>query len=334
MAAVDQLMQVAVLVQKLLNIDPDLKDDYELAESLGEQAEELSLSLRRYADTVEYNADRLDEVEERLETINKLRRRYGATIEAVIEYAEKAREELNGIEHSEERLIELRKEEEKLLRHVGELGGKISRVRKMFGQKLGERIVRELADLRMERAQFEVAVTQQEQEDGCYVGNQRLAFDMTGIDNVEFLMTANPGEPLRPLARVASGGETARIMLALKRVLTQADQTPTLIFDEIDQGIGGRVGSVVGEKLWSLSVNHQVLVVTHLAQLASYGDRHYRVSKVIEGDRTMTEVIPLESVARITELAEMLGTQGESGVHSAQDILSQAQQYKGSHTPL
>lgn len=333
MAAVDQLMQVAVLVQKLLNIDPDLKDDYELAESLGEQAEELSLSLRRYADTVEYNADRLDEVEERLEMINKLRRRYGATIEAINEYAEKARAELNGIEHSEERLIELRKEEEKLLRHVGELGGKISRVRKMFGQKLGERIVRELADLRMERAQFEVAVTQREQADGCYVGNQRLAFDMTGIDNVEFLMTANPGEPLRPLARVASGGETARIMLALKRVLTQADQTPTLIFDEIDQGIGGRVGSVVGEKLWSLSVNHQVLVVTHLAQLASYGDRHYRVSKIIEGDRTVTEVIPLESVARITELAEMLGTQGESGVHSAQDILSQAQHYKGTHTP-
>jgi DNA repair protein RecN (Recombination protein N) len=333
MSAVDQLMQVAVLVQKLVNIDPDLKEDHDLAESLSAQAEELALNLRRFADTVDYNAERLDEVEERLELINKLRRRYGMTIEAIIEHAEKAQAELNGIEHSEERLAELRKEEEKLLRHIGELGAKISRVRKMFGQKLGERIVKELADLRMERAEFEVAVMQQEQADGCYVGDQRLAFDAMGIDNVEFLMTANPGEPLRPLARVASGGETARIMLALKRVLSQADQTPTLIFDEIDQGIGGRVGSVVGEKLWSLALNHQVLVVTHLAQLASYADRHYRVSKVIQGDRTITQVTPLESESRVTELAAMLGTQGESGVHSAQDILSEAQRYKGNHIP-
>ncbi|MCB9452170.1 MAG: DNA repair protein RecN [Anaerolineaceae bacterium] len=331
MAAVDQLMQVGVLMQKLLNIDPKLKDDYELAESLGAQAEELSLNLRRYADTVEYNPERLDEVEERLELINKLRRRYGTTIELILEYAEKSRNELNGIEHSEERLTELREEEDKLLRHIGELGGKISRVRRMFGQKLGERIVKELADLRMERAQFEVSVTQQEKADGCFVNGQRLAFDGTGIDNVEFLMTANPGEPLRPLAQVASGGETARIMLALKRVLTQADQTPTLIFDEIDQGIGGRVGSVVGEKLWSLSLNHQVLVVTHLAQLASYGDRHYRVSKLIEGNRTRTQVIAMEDTARVNELVEMLGTQGESGVLSAQDILAQAQQYKKKH---
>lgn len=334
MSAVDQLMQVSVLVQKLLTIDPDLKDDYDLAESLSAQAEELSLNLRRYADTVEYNPDRLNEVEERLELINKLRRRYGATIEIILEYAEKARKDLDNIEHSEERLQELRAEEEKLLRHIGELGGKISRVRQMFGKKLGERIVQELGDLRMERAQFEVAITQTEKPDGCYVGDKRLAFDATGIDSVEFLMTANPGEPLRPLARVASGGETARIMLALKRVLSQADQTSTLIFDEIDQGIGGRIGSVVGEKLWSLSTNHQVLVVTHLAQLASYGDRHYRVTKSIRGDRTATQVITLDGDERVNELVEMLGTQGESGKISAQDILTQAQQYKRTHTPL
>ncbi|MBZ0275856.1 MAG: DNA repair protein RecN [Anaerolineae bacterium] len=334
MSAVDQLMQVSVIMQKLLNIDPELKDDYELAESMSAQAEELSLNLRRYADSVEYNPDRLNEVEERLELINKLRRRYGATIEIILEYAEKSRKDLDNIEHSEERLQELRAEEEKLLRHIGELGGKISRVRQMFGKKLGERIVQELADLRMERAQFEVAITQTEKSDGCYVGDKRLAFDATGIDSVEFLMTANPGEPLRPLARVASGGETARIMLALKRVLSQADQTSTLIFDEIDQGIGGRIGSVVGEKLWSLSTNHQVLVVTHLAQLASYGDRHYRVTKSIRGDRTATQVITLDGDERVNELVEMLGTQGESGKISAQDILTQAQQYKRTHTPL
>lgn len=329
LCAVDQLGQVAVLMSKLANLDPELKEDEELADSLSVQVEELALSLRRYADSVEYTPERLNEVEERLELINRLRRRYGGTIEAILDYADRARAELDGIEHSEERLEELQVEEDKLLRHIGELGEKISRVRQMFGEKLSERIVQELADLRMERAQFEVAVTQVDDPDGCYVGDRRLAFDATGIDRVEMLMSANPGEPLRPLARVASGGETARIMLALKRVLALADQTSTLIFDEIDQGIGGRIGSVVGEKLWSLASNHQVMVVTHLAQLAGYGDKHYHVKKLVRGDRTSTQVRPLDDEGeRVNELAEMLGAQGESGKVSARDILHQAQEFK------
>ncbi|MBI5666362.1 MAG: DNA repair protein RecN [Chloroflexi bacterium] len=334
LSAVDQLGQVAVLMTKLANLDPELKDDAELADSLSAQAEELALSLRRYADSVEYTPERLNEVEERLELLNRLRRRYGGTIEAILDYADRARTELDSIEHSEERLEELQAEEEKLLRHIGELGGKISRVRQMFGKKLGERIVQELADLRMERARFEVAITQEDDANGCYVGDRRLAFDATGIDKVEMLMSANPGEPLRPLARVASGGETARIMLALKRVLALADQTSTLIFDEIDQGIGGRIGSVVGEKLWSLAGNHQVMVVTHLAQLAGYGDRHYHVRKLVRGDRTSTQVRPLDDEAeRVNELAEMLGAQGESGKVSARDILHQAQEFKQHRQP-
>jgi DNA repair protein RecN (Recombination protein N) len=147
-------------------------------------------------------------------------------------------------------------------------------------------------------------------------------------------MSANPGEPLRPLAKVASGGETARIMLALKRVLADADQTPTLIFDEIDSGIGGRVGSVVGEKLWALAATHQVMVVTHLAQLAGYGDKHYHVSKQVKGERTSTIVNSLDDEGRrITELAAMLGTEGESGKLSAQSILAQADSYKDEHRP-
>lgn len=334
LSAVDQLGQVAVIMGKLATLDPELDEFNEMAAGLSAQVEELGLTLRRYADSVEFTPERLDEVEERLELINRLRRRYGGTIEAVLDYAEHARAELNGIEHSEERLEELQAEEEKLLRHIGELGEKISRVRQMFGKKLGERIVQELADLRMERAQFEVAITQEDDPNGCYVGDRRLAFDATGIDKVEMLMSANPGEPLRPLARVASGGETSRIMLALKRVLALADQTSTLIFDEIDQGIGGRIGSVVGEKLWSLSGNHQVMVVTHLAQLAGYGDKHYHVKKLVRGDRTSTQVNPLDDESeRVNELAEMLGAQGESGKVSARDILHQAQEYKQHKQP-
>jgi DNA repair protein RecN (Recombination protein N) len=143
------------------------------------------------------------------------------------------------------------------------------------------------------------------------------------------MLSANPGEPLRPLAKVASGGEAARIMLALKRVLTAADNTPTLIFDEVDQGIGGRIGSVVGEKLWTLTSSHQVLVVTHLPQLAGFADRHYHVKKIAKADRTNTLVTPLDDDAeRVSELAAMLGTVGESGLQSARDIISDARSRK------
>ncbi len=329
LSALDQIMQVAGLLNKLANIDPELKEVHDLAEEVSAQMEELTISLRRYAEGVEYNPARLDELEERLEAINTLKRRYGVTVELVLEHADKARAELDGIEHSEERLNELRKQETSMLKHIGELAERISRARVAAAKQLSEGIVRELGDLRMARAQFEVSIEQHEDPNGAYVGNRRLAFSNTGIDQVEFMMSANPGEPLRPLAKVASGGEAARIMLALKRVLTQADQTPTLIFDEIDQGIGGRVGTVVGEKLWELTGDHQVLVVTHLAQLAGYADRHYRVLKLIDGGRTHTEITPLtEDFQRVEELASMLGTVNESGFQSARELLVAATEYK------
>jgi DNA repair protein RecN (Recombination protein N) len=181
----------------------------------------------------------------------------------------------------------------------------------------------------MGSTRFEVEMYQEEDADGCLVAGKHLAFDESGIDRVQFMMSANPGEPLRPLAKVASGGETARIMLALKRVLAQADHTPTLIFDEIDQGIGGRVGAVVGEKLWALADGHQVLCVTHLAQLAGYADRHYRVSKQSTSGRTATQINALESEPeRIEELAAMLGTINDVGRQNARELLNEAQRVK------
>ncbi len=323
--AVDRLQRVATILGKLAEIDSGLQEDSELAESISDQAQELALSLGRYADTVEFNPQRLNEVEERLELIGTFKRRFGVNIEAVLEHAENARAELETIEHSEERLEELRAKEDKLLHNIGDLSRRISKVRKTIGGKLSKKVVQELTDLRMERTRFEVSITQQEDPNGCYVNDKRMAFDITGIDKIEFLMSANPGEPLRPLVKVASGGETSRIMLALKRVLTQADQTPTLIFDEIDQGIGGRVGAIVGEKLWMLSEAHQVLVVTHLPQLAGFADKHYNVRKVASQRRTLTEVVPLDSDnQRAEELANMLGTPGETGKQNASDILAQA----------
>jgi DNA repair protein RecN (Recombination protein N) len=334
--AVDHMMRVSVLLSKLANIDASLQEHYELADLIGQQAQELAISLQNYVDSVEHNPQRLDEVEERLEAINTLRRRYGATIEAVIEHGQAARAELDAIEHSEERLEELRTEEAKLLTYIGEMGQKVSGFRQQSGARLSEKVIQELNDLRMEATRFEVALIYEDDPEGCPIenGTRRVAFTHRGIDHVEFMMSANPGEPLRPLVKVASGGETARIMLALKRVLSQADQTPTLIFDEIDQGIGGRVGSVVGEKLWSLASNHQVLVVTHLAQLASYADRHFKVVKDIASDHVQTTVRALDDdEQRIEELAEMLGAVGDSGSQTARDLLDEARTRKQAGPP-
>jgi DNA repair protein RecN (Recombination protein N) len=329
--AVDQLMQVATLLSKLIRIDPTLNNAYTIAQELADNAQELAITISDYADDVEFNPQRLDEIEERIELIKSLKRRYNsATITDLNAYAQKSADELANIENSTERLEQLRAHEDKHLRHIGELAERISATRAVAGRNLAKRIVRELKDLRMENTRFEVQMLREEDPNGCYGRDgKRYKFDAMGVDVLEFLMSANPGEPLRPLAKVASGGEAARIMLSLKRVLTQADQTPILIFDEIDQGIGGRIGSVVGEKLWSLTQGHQVMCVTHLPQLAGFGDKHYKVQKLVKGDRTATQITPLDQdTQKIEELAQMLGTLGESGRESAKDILLAARQRK------
>jgi DNA repair protein RecN (Recombination protein N) len=145
---------------------------------------------------------------------------------------------------------------------------------------------------------------------------------------MEFMLAPNVGEGLKPMAKIASGGETARLMLALKAVLSRADNTPTLIFDEIDQGIGGRVGAVVGQKLWALTRSHQVLCITHLPQLASFGDSHYKVEKVASEDRTVTTVRRLQREERLDELAQMLGTSGKTGRQGAEQLLKEATEIK------
>jgi DNA repair protein RecN (Recombination protein N) len=326
--AEDMLAQAAILLSKLARLDPTVEDRAQLAESLSAQAQELSRALREYRDKIEYDPRRLDEIEERIEVLARLKRKYGGSIDVVLAYAAKAQTELDSITRGEERLADLRADEDRLLRRVGALAGDLSRQRQEAAARLERAIVAELGDLRMEGARFEVQVAQEGDPDGCYVDERRLAFNGTGVDQVEFHMAANVGEPLRPIAKVASGGETSRIMLALKGVLSLADQIPTLIFDEIDQGIGGRAGAMVGQKLWQLAANHQVLVVTHLAQLAGFGDAHYKVSKTAKGNRTVTQVERLDDQGRVDELTEMLGAETSSARQSAYDILMLARRAK------
>jgi len=191
-------------------------------------------------------------------------------------------------------VAELQAEEERLLKKIGVLGVALSQQRKAAAQELGLAVEKELADLRMAGARFGIDVQWRPDPAGAFIpdSDERIAFDATGLDQVEFLISPNPGEPLKPMIKIASGGETSRLMLAIKTVLSRADQTPTLIFDEIDQGIGGRVGHTVGIKLWGLATpnangeRRQVLCITHLPQLAGFGDAHYRVEKQMVGGRT------------------------------------------------
>ncbi|MCC7207135.1 MAG: DNA repair protein RecN [Anaerolineae bacterium] len=325
---IDMLNQLSAALGKAAKLDTALEDNAALAETLVVQAEEIARSLRHYHENLEPDSARLNEIEDRLDALNRLKKKYGGDIPAVLEFAEKAQQELDKITHSEERLAELRAAEETLLRRIGEAGQKISAARVTAADQMARAIEVELGDLRMEGTRFSVLIEQIEDSHGAFVGDRRLRFDATGIDRVEFLLAANRGEPLRPLVKVASGGETARIMLALKTVLSRADPTPTLIFDEIDQGIGGRVGSTVGQKLWQLSGRHQVLCVTHLAHLAGFADAHFRVTKELRGERTVALINPLNDKARVDEIAEMLGAETVSAKQSAYDILMLARQVK------
>jgi DNA repair protein RecN (Recombination protein N) len=323
-SASDLLSQAERAAMALARLDPTLGPAAERFQGLVYQLSEVAGELMDYQERLEFNPSRLNFVEERLELIGRLKRKYGDDVGAIIAWKEEAERQLDQFTHGEQHLAELEQAGDELLHEIGRLAGDLSERRQGAAVRLAAAIEQELGDLHMERARFQVGFAQAPAEDGAYVGDQRLAFDESGIDQVEFLISANPGEPLRPLARVASGGETSRLMLALKTSLALADPTPTLIFDEIDQGIGGRVGDVVGRKLWRLAAagGHQVIVVTHLPQLAGYADGHFQVSKEVRGERTTTRVDRLEEAGRLQELAAMLGAQGESATQAAGSILN------------
>ncbi|NOZ51094.1 MAG: DNA repair protein RecN [Chloroflexi bacterium] len=320
----DLMGEAVARLEKLAGIDPDLAEALSQAQDLFERMTDLSREMGHYADTVAYDPARLVEVEERLDLIYQFKRKYGDSIPEIIAFGERAGQELALIADSETRSAELEAQEQHLLQSIGAAAAELSAARQQAGQLLAQAIEEELQDLRMSGARVAVEIQQRPHQQGCFVGDARFAFDATGIDQVQFLVSANPGEPLMPLVKVASGGETARLMLALKNVLSRADDTPTLIFDEIDQGIGGRVGAIVGRKLADLAQAHQVLCVTHLPQIAAYANHHLAVSKGMEADRTVTRLQVLEGASRVAELAAMLGAPSETGRQSAQELLVEA----------
>ncbi len=319
----------------------------ELAANLREAMElcsDAGRRLGRYLDLVEVNPQRLAEVEERLAHLDQLQRKYGPTVEEVIEWGAKAAAELAGLEDQDGLTERLEAEEAELLQALAIACQALSEARQAAGRALARHTEAELAHLFGKEPRFEVLLEQEEAADGLPLPDgSRVRLDRTGIDAVSFLVSTNPGEPVKPLVDVASGGETSRLMLALKCALAAVDGAPTLVFDEIDQGIGGRMGLVVGSKLWQLAhphgfdngdgAGHQVLCVTHLPQLAAFGDAHFGVRKAIhrEGgvERTLTEVQMLAPADRLGELAAMQGTFTASGRQSVAEILGQAHAMMG-----
>ncbi|MBN1955285.1 MAG: DNA repair protein RecN [Anaerolineae bacterium] len=347
-AVIDLVGQATRSLESLHHIDPTVEPQLKEAEDLSYRLQDLAETLRDYGRRIEQDPRRLAEVEERLELIRSLERKYGPTIPDVLAYGQRAREELEAITHSAERIAELGAMETRLLDELAAAATELSLRRREAARHLAQSIEQELQGLHMQGAQFEVDFQWQDDPAGVPIPPadlglpvsateqaKKVRFDRSGIDQVEFLVSPNPGEPPKPLVKIASGGETSRLMLALKTVLSRADETPTLIFDEIDQGIGGRVGATVGEKLWRLTlargdglIPHQVLCVTHLPQLAGFGDLHLRVEKHIVDGRTVTHVNPLLETDRVEELAQMLGASGESTYRSAKEILLQVAERK------
>ncbi|MBL8096586.1 MAG: DNA repair protein RecN [Anaerolineales bacterium] len=321
--AADLLGKAARSLAALARIDGSLTEPQATAANLAEQARDLSATLSHYRERLAHNPKRLNAIEERLETLSRLQRKYGERIEDVLAFAERAQAERDGLANASDRIAELVERETVTLTEISRLGEQLAGRRKQAARKLSAGIERELADLKMERGRFSVSQERQPADDGVPTEAGRVAFDLTGLDRIEFLIAPNPGEGLKPLAKIASGGEAARLMLALKGVLAQADPTPTLVFDEIDQGIGGRVGAVVGRKLWAIAAGggHQVLCITHLPQLAGYADQHFKVEKLITSGRTSTQVRSLSTEERAAEIAQMLGGTGEKIRASAEELL-------------
>jgi DNA repair protein RecN (Recombination protein N) len=297
--------------------DPALGELAGRSEALAAEVADLASALRAYAEQVLVDPGRLDEAHARIALLRDLERKYGDDEAAVLAYADRAAGRLAELEGGALRSEALEAEAAELRRALAGLGATLTARRRQAADRLAEAVRAELADLAMPHAQVRVPVEQDEDEHGLEVDGRRLAGGDEGLDRVELQLAAHPGAPLRPLARAASGGELSRVMLALRVVLAGVDRTPTLVFDEVDAGVGGRTAAAVGRRLAQLARHHQVLVVTHLPQIAAHADRHFTVEKhSAEGD-TSTAVRLLDDAGRVTELSRMLAGMEGSGLAQA-----------------
>ena len=299
--ALEKLTQLTTLDASQQHLHADLQQSYYLIE-------EVARSLLAYGERMEVDPARLQAIDDRLVEIARLQRKYGPTISAILQYHEKLRREQQDWERHGERLTELTAELGRARQALKSLAITLSDKRRQAAERLQHVVQHELQELNMANTVFQVAHTLRYHPQGeLRVGTERVTLTADGIDEVEYLFSPNPGQPPKPIARIASGGELSRVMLAMKSILAREDQIPTLIFDEVDAGIGGKTAKIVGEKLRHIARSHQVFCITHLPQIASQGEQHYRIAKSVQANHTATDIQPLNFTERIEEIARMSG---------------------------
>ena len=301
LSIIDGLGSIISNIGDIRQFHKEILSIYETLQEAFYKIEDGAGDIRNYRDRLEFDPAELDQVEKRLDIINRLKRKYGKTISAVLTYRDEIAKELTEIDNSQELIDQLTREKQRILSEVMDLSKRLSILRQKASAFLTEKMNLELLNLNMDKANFKVLI-----EDNIDSKGQ-IVLTSKGFDKVEFLISTNAGEPLKPLAKIASGGEISRIMLAIKTILAKSDQIPTIIFDEIDTGISGRTANIVGEKLATISKTHQILCITHLPQIASMADQHFFIEKNMKDDVTLTSIQQLSHAERIAELGRLLG---------------------------
>jgi DNA repair protein RecN (Recombination protein N) len=307
-SALELLGRVDRELQGLPEIDPSLETQAQRGQTAYLEAQELAEELRDYQKTIEFNPARLEEIEDRLAEINGLKRKYGNDISTILEYRKTIGGELEALSMGEESMDTLKAEIQTQQKTLAGLAIELAKKRELAADQLKDDVEKELRDLSMKHVQFGVRFLYEPDAEGFTTyKNKKTRTHANGIGEIEFLFSPNPGEELRPLAKIASGGEISRVMLALKSILNEQDPVPVLVFDEVDSGISGGVAEKVGAKLKKIAKQKQILSITHLPQIAGMADSHYRVHKTVSGKRTRSTIIELDYEHRVEEIARMSG---------------------------
>ena len=301
-------------ISQISDLNPQLKSIYDTLNEIMYSLEDTAHEIKEFGETVEFDEQALNEIEERLDLISRLKRKYGNSIEEILEYLKKAESELNDIKLSDERTNELKEELKNITKELKEKGNVLTQRRENAAKVLEENIEKSLHELNMEKSKFKVNI----ENDGTFYDN--------GMDKVEFLISTNPGEPLKPLVKIASGGELSRVMLAIKSILADSDGVDTMIFDEIDTGVSGKAAMSIAKKLAVIAKNKQVICITHLPQLTAMADNHYLIQKNTDGELASTTLKELDEEGRELELARIIdgGEVTELALSHAKQMLENA----------
>ncbi len=321
------LKKVESSLSRICDIDQNLSSLVDTIREALYSLEDSSATLRDYRNSIDFSPERINQVEERLNLIQGLKKKYGDSIEEILAYAEKARQELESITQGDEALENLKTEEKKIIAEAKKIALELSEKRKAHAKKLEELVMKELSDLGMSGTVFRISIKREVDPNGDIESDdKKYVLYPHGLDRIEFLLSANEGEDLRQLRKVASGGELSRIMLAIKNVIQSADIVDTLIFDEVDTGISGKTAEIVGKKLKNLSKDRQVLLITHLPQIAAMSDSHYLVQKGKSEGRVTTVVKNLNEKEKVREVARMLAGEEvtELSIKHAEEMISKS----------